>query len=55
MTKYKVARSHDVRGISYHRSLKAAKESRNKESAHYHIFSWNAPTKFYEGAWRPAE
>ncbi len=51
MTLYKVAHSHDVSGISYHRSLKNAKISRNKEGSTYHIYKKNKST----GKWSPAE
>ncbi len=53
MTKYKVALGHDLRGISYHRSISRARESLKKVGKPYHIFHYNEPTKFYEGAWRP--
>jgi hypothetical protein len=59
MIKFKVALGHDLRGLSYHRSLKIAlreaKIARKRTHKNYIVFHWNVPTKFYEGAWRPSE
>jgi hypothetical protein len=51
MVKYKVALSKDVRGVSEHRGIKIARESKKEHGSEYHIYKWEEGSRHTGRGW----